>query len=87
MRIHCPHCGPRDEAEFTWGGQGHLTRPDPKTCTDEQWTDYLYMRANPRGLHQERWCHTYGCGQWVHLSRDTLTHRVQRVYGIREPSA
>ena len=84
MHIACPSCGPRNENEFTWGGQGHLVRPDPATCSDEAWTDYLFMRANPRGLHRERWCHTYGCGQWFHLARDTLTHRVAQVYGIDE---
>ena len=83
MRIACPLCGTRDEAEFTWGGQGHLQRPAP-TATDQEWTDYLYMRANPRGVHQERWCHTYGCGLWFHLARDTVTHRIVQVYGIDE---
>ena len=80
MRLSCPHCGSRDEIEFTWGGEAHRARPDP-ACNDQTWTDYLHMRANPRGVHQERWCHTYGCGQWFHVARDTVTHRVVRVYG------
>ena len=85
-RIACPHCGDRDEIEFTWGGQASLVRPDPSTCTDEQWRDYLFMRANPRGVHHERWCHTYGCGQWFHVVRDTVTHRVEWVYGMDDPA-
>jgi sarcosine oxidase subunit delta len=82
MRIACPHCGPRDEPEFTWGGQAHLVRPDPATCSDLEWTDYLFMRDNPRGVHRERWCHTYGCGQWFNVARDTVTHRIVEVYAL-----
>lgn len=73
-RIQCPHCGKRDEIEFTWGGPADLVRPDTATCTDEQWRDYLFIRENPAGAHRERWCHTYGCGQWFELTRDTVTH-------------
>jgi sarcosine oxidase, subunit delta len=79
-RIACPHCGPRDEIEFTWGGQAGLMRPDPATCNDDEWRDYLFMRANPKGVHHERWCHTYGCGQWFGLERDTVTHGIERVH-------
>ena len=75
-RIPCPHCGPRDEIEFTFGGPADLERP-PLSCTDEQWRDYLFTRTNPRGLHHERWCHTYGCGQWFELKRDTATHAIR----------
>jgi sarcosine oxidase subunit delta len=85
MRIQCPHCGPRDELEFTWGGEAHLVRPDPAHATDEQWADYLVMRHNTAGPARERWCHTYGCGQWFNAERDTVTHRIARVYGIEEP--
>ena len=82
MRFDCPLCGPRDEIEFTCGGQAHLHRPDPAGASDAQWAAYLFLRRNPAGLHEERWCHTYGCGQWFHVSRDTVTHRVMRVYPI-----
>ncbi len=83
-RIDCPWCGARDENEFTWGGEAHIARPDPATCSDTQWRDYLFMRRNPRGVHHERWCHTCGGGQWFHLARDTVTHRVERAYAIDE---
>jgi sarcosine oxidase, subunit delta len=75
-RIPCPHCGPRDEIEFTWGGPAHLVRP-PLDCSDEAWRDYLFLRDNPRGAHEERWCHTYGCGQWFEMTRDTVTHAIR----------
>ena len=78
-RIDCPWCGLRTEDEFTWGGEAHIARPDPAQCSDAQWRDYLFTRANPRGVHHERWCHTYGCGQWFVMARDTSTHVILSV--------
>ena len=75
MRLDCPLCGPRDELEFSWGGEVTV-RPDPAQVADTQWAEYLVMRRNPAGPLRERWCHTYGCGQWFEIERDTVTHRV-----------
>jgi sarcosine oxidase, subunit delta len=78
MRIPCPQCGLRDHIEFTWGGQADIVRPAcPEACSDQEWSAYLFTKSNPRGIHLERWCHTYGCGQWFIVSRDTVTHRVE----------
>jgi sarcosine oxidase subunit delta len=79
LQIPCPYCGVRDEPEFTFGGPAHITRP-PLTCDDGTWTHYLYMRANPAGVHLERWCHSYGCGRWFNLARNTLTHEIVSAY-------
>lgn len=77
MRLPCPHCGPRDVTEFTWGGDADVMRPPaPDSTSDEGWAAYLFLRRNPRGVLHERWCHTYGCGQWFTVRRDTATHRV-----------
>ena len=84
MQIHCPHCGPRPENEFHCGGQSHIQRP-PLDCSDETWGHYLFGRENPKGEHAERWRHTYGCGRWFNLLRDTVTHEVRAVYGMTEP--
>ena len=84
LRIPCPHCGPRDEPEFTFGGPAHITRPAPDV-DDVTWTDYLYARANPVGLHFERWLHAYGCGLWFNVARDTLTHELVAVYAMGHP--
>jgi sarcosine oxidase subunit delta len=84
--INCPHCGPRDEIEFACGGESHIARPGPpENVTDAQWGDYLYFRRNVKGISHERWLHRYGCGQWFHVARDTVTHRLSAVYGITEP--
>jgi sarcosine oxidase subunit delta len=84
MQIPCIHCGPRDESEFTCGGTSHLTRPDLDQ-SDETWGRYLFFRDNPKGRHLERWRHTYGCGQWFNLVRNTVTHEIYSVYAITDP--
>lgn len=82
-RFECPWCGPRDEIEFTWSGESHGSRPSlPEDVDDVTWTDYLHVRANPKGVIHERWCHTYGCRQWFNLVRHTVTHRVLASYPI-----
>jgi heterotetrameric sarcosine oxidase delta subunit len=74
LLITCPHCGPRDETEFTYGGEAGVAYPeDPDALTDEEWAEYLFVRANPRGAHAERWCHASGCRRWFDVVRDTVT--------------
>ena len=83
--IECPWCGLRDEEEFSCGGQSHIVRPPvPSDVSDVQWSSYLYDRENPKGLHRERWKHTFGCGQWFNVERDTVTHEITRVYPMSE---
>lgn len=84
LRIECPWCGLRDEPEFTYGGESHIARPPPD-CGDEEWSRYLYFRANPKGRLAERWCHSHGCGQWFNVLRDTVTHEIVAVYRMGEP--
>ena len=92
LLIPCPWCGPRDETEFSYGGEAHIARPkQPHLLSDEAWADYLYMRANPKGRLAERWVHSAGCRRWFNLVRDTLSHRIVASYRIGdappEPSA
>jgi len=85
LLIACPHCGPRDEAEFVCGGQSHISRPGPpEQVGDAAWARYLFERDNPKGPHAERWLHRHGCGQWFNLLRDTRTHAILAVYGLTE---
>lgn len=71
--IPCPHCGPRDEAEFAYRGDATVTRPGE----DEKFFDYVYTRANPRGWHLEWWHHAAGCRAVLKVLRHTLTHEVR----------
>jgi sarcosine oxidase subunit delta len=75
LRIDCPYCGPRPESEFQCAGDAARRRPAPD-ASDADFADYLYVRANPKGAHRERWWHVLGCGQWFEVSRDTTSHEI-----------
>lgn len=83
LRISCPWCGGRDEVEFRFGGEAHVARPD-LGVDDIGWSNYLFFRSNPKGLHYERWCHSFGCGQWLNVIRDTVTHEIHATYLMGE---
>lgn len=86
LLIPCPWCGPRDEVEFTCGGEAHIVRPaNPDALSDEAWADYLFMRTNPKGPMAECWVHTHGCRRWFNVVRDTVSHRILHVYRMGEP--
>ncbi|MEY3082880.1 MAG: hypothetical protein RJA94_2865, partial [Pseudomonadota bacterium] len=57
--VKCPVCGAEgDETDFHAAGQAHVRRPattDPAHVTDEEQSNYLFIRINPKGLHFERW--------------------------------
>ena len=85
LLIDCPWCGKRPELEFSYGGQAHLVRPQQaESLTDSQWAEYLYVRANPRGQHAERWRHVRGCGRFFNALRDTTTDQFIATYKIGE---
>ena len=78
--LRCPYCGvDADETELTPGGEAHLTRFGPG-ASDEDFEAYLFQRQNPKGVHFERWRHSYGCGKWFHAARCTVTMEVFGTY-------
>ena len=83
--IHCPWCGARDHTEFTYGADASVVRPAPDAA-DREWVDYVYMRDNPRGAHEEYWHHVQGCRQWLRVRRDTMTHEIASVAPAAAPS-
>jgi len=77
LLITCPYCGERAEAEFSYGGEAGIARPqDPFAISDAEWADYLFMRKNPRGRHKELWNHAQGCRRWFEVERDTVTYDI-----------
>ena len=75
--ISCPHCGPRDVTEFTYGGDAGVRRPvNPQSISDEEWAAYVFLRDNPRGEHTELWQHNFGCRRWITVTRNTYTHDI-----------
>ena len=84
LRIRCPYCGMRDEQDFSYGGESHVTRPTID-ANDADWSDYLFNKENPKGNHYERWVHSYGCGRWFNIARDTVTHEIHVTYKMGDP--
>ncbi|MFG1421433.1 sarcosine oxidase subunit delta [Roseixanthobacter liquoris] len=88
MRIPCPYCGLRDAHEFSYLGDATLTRPDPEAANaPEAFFQYVYLRDNPAGPHEELWYHAAGCRQWLVVSRDTRTHAISGARFARAPKA
>ncbi|MDQ0945262.1 sarcosine oxidase subunit alpha family protein [Streptomyces sp. V1I1] len=86
LLIPCPWCGPRDEAEFHYGGQAHVPYPeDSAALTDQEWARYLFFRDNPKGPFAERWSHAAGCRRWFNAVRNTATNEILTVYRAGEP--
>jgi len=88
LRIPCPYCGLRDQVEFQFGGESQITRPEnPEQASDSEWAGYMFYRDNIKGLHYERWLHSFGCRQWFNLARDTVTHEITEVFLMGEQPA
>ena len=57
-----------------------VRRPDPAAPDANQaFYDYVYLRDNPSGLHQELWYHGSGCHAWLVVTRNTRTHEISDV--------
>jgi len=85
LLIACPYCGERPELEFAHGGQAHIVRPaKPSEVDIDQWTRFLYMRDNVKGLYAERWRHSHGCGKFFNAIRDTTTDHFIATYKVGE---
>jgi len=78
LRIPCPCCGTRDEAEFRYRGDATVVRPDAEAGL-AAFAPYVYERDNPLGWHSEWWLHVAGCRQLLRLERHTLTHEIRSV--------
>jgi sarcosine oxidase subunit delta len=81
MIINHPILGPRDSSEFVYLGDATLlNRPDWQADdAAAQFHQYVHMRDNPAGMHQELWYHEQGDRSWLVVTRDTLTHEITKV--------
>ncbi len=76
MRLTCPICGERDRREFYYKGDAvALSRPDPD-AGEAAWDSYMHLRDNPAGQTRDLWYHASGCGAWIAVTRDTVTHEI-----------
>jgi len=79
--IECPWCGKRDQTEFSYHGEAHISRPkDPYSLSEEEWGNYVFFRKNPKGIHHERWVHRHGCRKWFNVVRNTRSDHVYASY-------
>ena len=64
------------KVEFSYLGDASLCdRPDGAAGA-EAFHEYLHLRDNPAGRHKELWQHSMGCGLWLRVTRDTVSHEV-----------
>lgn len=76
LEINCPYCGKRAQTEFTYVGDASLVRPKFHTDAQRDWFEFVYLRKNPLGLHDELWQHSAGCRQHIKIRRNLITHEI-----------
>ena len=76
MRITCPICGERDRREFYYHGAATAAQRPAPEADAATWDAYLHQRDNPAGVTRDLWYHQHGCGAWIIVTRNTLTHQV-----------
>ena len=77
LLIECPHCGPRAQIEFVYERTvDSVVQPDAPAA---EAIECLFTRANPRGLDDEIWRHSFGCRAWLVLTRHRSTHQITAI--------
>ena len=75
--LTCPLNGPRNIAEFTYGGE-YREPPDPDAASDREWAEHVFFHDNGEGVVLEWWCHT-ASAFWFLVERDTRSDEILRV--------
>jgi sarcosine oxidase, subunit delta len=76
--LDCPINGPRPINEFVYGGE-QREMPEPQTCSDNAWADYVFNRSGAPGVKLEWWYHVPSA-TWFVAERNTVTDMVERTY-------
>ena len=84
LRIACPYCGRRAQAEFVF--ERALDAILPLDATPDVAIQHLYARDNPKGWSWELWRHSAGCGAWLKLHRHTVSHQIAAVEALAPQS-
>lgn len=72
--LHCPLNGPRNIAEFIYGGEYH-DLPNPESSGSREWAEYVFFDDNHAGEVLEWWCHA-ATSYWFLVRRDTRSDEV-----------
>ena len=74
----CPLNGPRNIQEFICAGPVE-PHPDPNRCSDEEWTEFVWMEENLDGVVREWWCHV-ATSYWFIAERNTVSDEILATY-------
>jgi heterotetrameric sarcosine oxidase delta subunit len=80
MQIICPHCGPRAQAEFVY--ERTVDSVVPLDAAPDDAMETLFSRANPRGVDNEIWRHTFGCRAWMVITRHRVTNEITAIRAV-----
>jgi heterotetrameric sarcosine oxidase delta subunit len=80
IQIPCPHCGPRAQAEFAY--ERTVDSVVALDAAPKEAMKTLFTRANPRGLDEEIWRHTFGCRAWMVITRHRVTNEITDVRAV-----
>lgn len=76
--LNCPLNGPRNIAEFSYGGEVHRM-PDPFLCEPRAWAEYVFFHDNHAGIVTEWWLHN-ATSYWFLAERNTVTDEIIRTF-------
>ena len=80
--LHCPLNGPRNIAEFTYGGEYRVPL-DPDAASDRIWAEQVFFQENAAGAVLEWWFHTPSAF-WFLVERDTRTDEILRTLKVED---
>lgn len=80
--IPCPLNGPRNAQEFVQGPEVKAM-PDAKSGGDKDWSGYVFLEENKKGVVREWWCHA-PTNYWFIAERDTGKDEIVRTYDAGE---
>jgi sarcosine oxidase subunit delta len=74
----CPLNGPRNINEFVYGGEV-TDMPNPNTCTDREWAEYVFFSNNAIEIVTEWWLHAPS-SYWFIAERHTASDQIIKTY-------
>lgn len=80
--MNCPLNGPRNISEFVHGGEVR-DMPEPNSCSDQEWAQYVFYSDNLVEIVTEWWLHAPS-GYWFIAERHTGSDEVLKTYDPSE---
>ncbi len=80
LLIDCPHCGPRAQIEFAY--ERTVDSVVQSGAPVGEAMERLFTRANPRGVDDEIWRHSFGCRAWLVMTRHRATHEITAIRAV-----